>query len=256
MQKSLEIRHKPLIFKKNILLTFLLILFSIGSYTYSESTKHPLKTKIDRLKQNSTIKEIQLRIPLYYESPEAKIKQPVKTKLVIHVPSEKVMDNGVFNAYQLAGFLLKNNNRIDTSYALTLANHYISEAEHEGVNPELAFTQMCHETGFLRFGGTVNPKQNNFCGLGVTGNGVVGLSFRTAKEGVRAHIQHLKAYGSTDNLNNKLVDSRFNLVKRGSGRNLSDLTGKWATDRLYDKKIRILLNRLFRLSNNTPGIES
>ncbi len=71
----------------------------------------------------------------------------------------------------------------------------MTEAIQEGVNPDLAFIQMCHETGFLRFDGTVDKSQNNYCGLGATGNGVKGSTFLDQKEGVRAHIQHLKAYG-------------------------------------------------------------
>jgi len=61
---------------------------------------------------------------------------------------------------------------------------------------------------------------------------------------VRAHIQHLKAYASTEKLNTELVDERFRFVKRGSATEISELTGKWATDKQYDKKIRNLLHRL------------
>ena len=36
----------------------------------------------------------------------------------------------------------------------------------KGSNSDVAFAQMCLETGFLRFGGLVTMDMNNFCGLG------------------------------------------------------------------------------------------
>ena len=93
---------------------------------------------------------------------------------------------------------------------------YIEESAAEGVKAEVAFAQTMNETGFLKFGGDVSINQYNFAGLGAIGNGEKGLSFKNVREGIRAQIQHLKAYGSTDPLNNPCVDPRFNYVKRGS----------------------------------------
>ena len=52
--------------------------------------------------------------------------------------------------------------------------------------------------------------------MGVTKNGMKGNSFRTPQLGIRAQIQHLKAYASSDKLNNTCVDPRFAYVKRAS----------------------------------------
>jgi hypothetical protein len=168
--------------------------------------------------------------------------KPEKTALVM--PSETIMGAGVKNADQLGAFLMQHNHQIGREDAYTLASLYMEESGHEGVNTDVAFTQMCLETGFLRFDGDVDKGQYNYCGLGVTGKGEKGLSFRDSREGVRAHIQHLKAYASTQELKNELVDKRFYFVKRGSAQGICDLTGKWASDKHYDKKIRSLLNRL------------
>lgn len=259
MLKNAGIFFKLLIFSKRSFLTILLILFSIGSYTFSEISSSYVPSKVDQLNNSRVIlTRIKSDFPISYVKPisysfTGKIVKIDLKSLRLNVPSERVMDVGRISAKDLAKFLSSHNNNVDESYAHKLAEIYISEAAKEGVNPELAFAQMCLETGFLRFDGTVNKKQNNFCGLGVTGNGVVGLSFETEEEGIRAHIQHLKAYGSTEDLNAKLIDSRFNLVKRGSGKHLKDLTGKWAMDKKYDKKIRSLLGRLFNMTNNnTP----
>ena len=80
---------------------------------------------------------------------------------------------------------------------------YVEEANAEGINGAIAFTQAMKETAWLKFGGDVKIEQNNFAGLGTTGGGVAGASFTTVREGIRAQIQHLKAYGSKDALKNE-----------------------------------------------------
>ena len=87
------------------------------------------------------------------------------------------------------------------------------EAEAEGVKAEVVFGQVCKETGFLRFGGDVEPEQCNFAGIGATG-GVPGASFPDVETGIRAQVQHLKAYASDEPLNRECVDPRFSYVKR------------------------------------------
>ena len=93
---------------------------------------------------------------------------------------------------------------------------YLEECVAEGVKAEVAFCQAMKETGFLRFGGDVSIAQFNFAGLGATGGGVSGNSFSTVREGIRAQVQHLKAYASMEPLNNSCVDPRFTKVTRGT----------------------------------------
>ena len=90
------------------------------------------------------------------------------------------------------------------------------EAVKEGVKPEIVFGQAMKETGYLQFGGAVKIEQFNFAGLGATGGSVAGAQFSNVAEGIRAQVQHLKAYASKDGLTQETVDSRFNLVTRGS----------------------------------------
>ena len=117
---------------------------------------------------------------------------------------------------------------------------YVEEANAEGINGAIAFTQAMKETAWLKFGGDVKIEQNNFAGLGTTGGGVAGASFATVREGIRAQIQHLKAYGSKDALKNECVDPRFSLVTRGSAPYVEWLGQKenpngygWATSEGY-----------------------
>ncbi|MDO4720980.1 MAG: N-acetylmuramoyl-L-alanine amidase [Peptostreptococcaceae bacterium] len=131
-------------------------------------------------------------------------------------------------AVTLAKYLLSKNPAPKLSCtALELADIFIAEGEKEGIRGDLAFCQALHETGNFRFGGDVKPEQNNFAGLGATG-GVRGNSFSTPQEGVRAQIQHLKAYANAEPLSQPCVDVRFALVARGSAPRLLDLAGKWA----------------------------
>lgn len=123
-----------------------------------------------------------------------------------------------------------------------IVEYYYDEAEKEGVRPDLAFCQAIVETGSFRFSGTVRPNQNNFCGLGTTGKGVHGAKFGTAREGVRAHIQHLLAYCQKDKPKGKIVDPRYDLVhkirmSRGLITNWYGLNGTWAMGANYCEKI-------------------
>ena len=91
----------------------------------------------------------------------------------------------------------------------------VEEAAAEGVRAEVLFAQICLETGFLQFGGDVQATQCNFGGLGATGGGVAGNIFPDVRTGIRAQVQHLKAYASTEPLKQTCVDERFKYVARG-----------------------------------------
>lgn len=132
------------------------------------------------------------------------------------------------------------------------AQIFYEEATAEGVRAEVAFTQCMKETGFLKYGGDVLPNQYNFAGIGATG-AVHGASFSNVRMGVRAQIQHLKAYGSISPLTNSCVDPRFNLVKRGSAQYVEWLGIKenpngygWATSKNYGHDIVSMVNVLLK----------
>jgi len=169
-----------------------------------------------------------------------------KASAVKKIPDipEHIMGQGNAGAGDLALFLMQNNPQANVVFVRALAHFYIEEAAAEGVNHDIAFAQMCLETGFLRYGGDVKPEQYNFCGLGATG-GVPGLSFPDPRTGVRAQIQHLKAYASEEPLKGENVDPRFRYVRRGSSPTIEGLAGTWAADRQYPVKIYSILERLY-----------
>ena len=102
------------------------------------------------------------------------------------------------------------------------------EASFEGVCPEVLYAQVMKETGYLRFGNLVQANQCNFGGVGATGPGNPGYTFSSVREGLRVQTQHLKAYATTEPLNNPCIDPRFNLVSRGCAPKTTDLNGRWA----------------------------
>jgi hypothetical protein len=157
---------------------------------------------------------------------------------------DRIMGYGNTSEVQLMMFL-KSNNEDALSRFADIPKLYREEASIEGINYDIAFCQMCVETGFLRFGGGIKPEQNNFAGLGSAGGEAESGSFPSARIGVRAHIQHLKAYASTAPLVQELVDPRFRFVTRGIAPLTDQLTGRWSADPEYGKKILALIRRLY-----------
>jgi N-acetylmuramoyl-L-alanine amidase/Mannosyl-glycoprotein endo-beta-N-acetylglucosaminidase len=157
---------------------------------------------------------------------------------------DRVISNGNTSEVQLQLFLRNNNENALVKFP-DVPKLYREEASAEGVNYDIAFCQMCVETGFLRFGGGIRPEQNNFAGLGAIGGGAEAASFESARTGVRAHIQHLKAYASLEPLVNEVVDPRFRFVTRGVAPLIEQLSGRWAADLDYGTKITAMLKRLY-----------
>ena len=159
------------------------------------------------------------------------------------------MGSAAATADQIAAYMIKVNPNT-ASFAAEMAQTFIEEGIAEGVRGDIAAAQTMLETGNLGFkGSAVTLDQNNFCGMGVTANGMKGNSFATMREGIRAQIQHLKAYGSTAALNNECVDPRFKYVTRGSAAYVEWLgiqenpNGKgWAAGAEYGQKILKILS--------------
>ena len=124
----------------------------------------------------------------------------------------------------------------------------LEEASLEGVRAEVVYEQSMLETGWLQFQGDAQAQQYNFAGLGTTGGGVQGNSYPDVRTGIRAQVQHLKAYACTEDLNENCVDTRFDMVRRGSAPYVEWLGiqenpngGGWAAGANYGSKLRRLL---------------
>ncbi|MBW3601661.1 MAG: glucosaminidase domain-containing protein [Actinobacteria bacterium] len=132
-----------------------------------------------------------------------------------------------------------------------LARLFLQEGRAEGVRGDIAFAQAVVETGYFRFGGDVRPGAHNYAGLGAVGGGARGARFRTARLGVRAQIQHLRAYADPrarpGRLAHRLVDPRFGLVRpKGKARRWVKFgSGVWAADPTgYGRRILRIYRRM------------
>ncbi|MEL7035024.1 MAG: N-acetylmuramoyl-L-alanine amidase [Cyanobacteria bacterium J06592_8] len=160
---------------------------------------------------------------------------------------DRIIGNGITTEMQLVSFI-KSENMMGLYPFPELALFYQEEANLEGVNYDIAFCQMCLETEFLRFGGNVKATQNNFAGLGTVGGAAETASFASPRLGVRAHIQHLKAYASTEPLVQEIIDPRFHFVTRGIAPSVLQLSGRWSDDLQYGNRILALMQRLYEVS--------
>ena len=144
------------------------------------------------------------------------------------------------------------------------AKIFYEEASAEGIKVEVAWCQSMLETGWLKFGGQVDISQFNFAGLGATDGGAKGADFSSygkngVRMGIRAQIQHLKAYADPDiteaTLHYSCVDPRFKYVSpKGCAPYVEYLgqkenpSGKgWATAERYGYRIVELIEKLKKM---------
>lgn len=136
-----------------------------------------------------------------------------------------------------------------------LVTMYLTEGQAEGVRGDIAFMQSIIETGWFSFGGRVPADANNFSGLGATDGTSSYATFPDARTGVRAQIQHLRAYADATAtsctqppLHNACVDPRFDLVApKGKAPTWNQFGGGvWATDLGYSFKVLVLYDLLLK----------
>lgn len=172
----------------------------------------------------------------------------------------KIMGTAVATAEQMRAYLKAKNPKAAQG-VLGMIPLYLSEGKAEGVRGDIAFAQSCLETGNFNFSGSaVTLSQNNFCGMGVTSNGMKGNAFDTPQLGIRAQIQHLKAYASKDSLKNTCIDPRFKYVTRGCAEYVEWLgqqenpQGKgWAAGAGYGEKILSILKAVIGTAGAGPS---
>ncbi len=161
---------------------------------------------------------------LKQESFREKIAQAVSDGILLAYPLSNtltpIMGKTLADVSQMVSYALKGNSepKLPNCTVEDLAHMFIEEATLEGIKADGAWAQTLKETGYFKYGGIVLPEQNNYGGIGALNDNKKGeaASFETPRIGVRAQIQHLKAYASKENLIDECVDPRFHLVKRGS----------------------------------------
>lgn len=129
-----------------------------------------------------------------------------------------------------------------------IASLYRKHGEALRVRWDYAFFQMAIETNFLTYRagsgrmGDVDPKQNNFAGIGATGGGVPGDRFPDVSSGVLGHLQHLVVYSGERVASPKAERTQLKQddilswtepLAQKRPVTFKDLTNKWAIDRKY-----------------------
>ena len=162
-----------------------------------------------------------------------------------------IMNGSRLTQAQLAGWFNSRQAGLTGAYRAsvpveTLIGYYLEEGAAEGVTGDVAFMQSVVETGWFRFSGVVLPGDNNFAGIGATDSGSRPAAFPDARTGVRAQIQHLRAYAdpgayacTVPPLQHACVDPRFDLVSpKGKAPTWNQLgNGNWATASTYASSI-------------------
>ncbi len=220
-----------------------------------DKPKEPLLPKLELtvtkiiLEENIT-EEINREIEEYFLHPSPQFdtpKQFPETTTPSYKISREIYSNGIKKEKSLMAFFTAHCPHQNRFRARRITRLYIEECAAEGINSDIAFVQMCHETNFLRFGNLVKKEWNNFCGLGAINAEQPGLKFKTMRDGVRAHVQHLHAYATTEDitLKNELIDPRYKYVRpRGKATTIEGLAGTWAADRAYSEKLEKYLCEL------------
>ena len=172
-----------------------------------------------------------------------------------------IMGEAVATSQQMQDYVRAKNPAVPQS-VLDMIPLYLSEGAVEGVRGDIAFAQSCLETGNFTFRDTaVTLDQNNFCGMGVTEKGMRGNSFATPQLGIRAQIQHLKAYATVDLLAGICVDPRYKWVEKGCAPYVEWLGQKenpngkgWAAGAGYGEKILGILKSITGAANISPTV--
>lgn len=163
------------------------------------------------------------------------------------IPMTLILGKSVATAEQLSSYLLSVNKTPKFSRNISVKEFcqlYIDIGNKEGVRGDLGCVQCFKETDNLKYGGDVLYTQNNFAGIGATGNGEKGCVFPDIETGILAHIQHLKTYATKSALNEPCVDTRrtawFVNAKGGTSPTIEGLGGTWAVPGYDTKKYKSL----------------
>ena len=196
-------------------------------------TNHRLNTGSSTRTVERGSQSLEARIDAILHPAVEKAESSIPVHQTVSAYDDSIMGTALASQEQCVNYLLSVNPRPDISVSpQELVSYYYEEGAREGIRPDVAFAQALKETGFFRYGGTVTPDQNNYCGLGTTSSNVKGAYFSSAKLGVRAQIQHLLAYASTRQPSEQVVDPRYGLVRNTYGsrtlNSWTDLNGRWA----------------------------
>lgn len=154
-------------------------------------------------------------------------------------PTLSIVGPSTLTADQLTTwFVTHNGGSADIGQIAELARLFIEEGTAIGVRGDVAFVQAVLETGGFRFTGS-----HNYAGIGHCDSCPKGFAFESARQGVRAQVQLLRAYADRDVTPELLPGGTVpgvdvaNLGVKGCCVTWWGLTGVWATALHYGGSI-------------------
>jgi len=152
----------------------------------------------------------------------------------------------------------KNLNGTENISVFDLAALYVKWGAIFQIRTDIAWSQMEHETGFLKYPRQVKSWSNNYAGLGaIEGTGKFAI-FETPELGVIAHLVHLAWYSKKEHMQNKYCNNTYDPRHFGVTHynyvdgTLSTLNSKWAPNPAYTKNIIAYANKITVVSLPVP----
>jgi hypothetical protein len=205
------------------------VTISTKAYTFDNERSIPLLCIYDETSNDNRIPPPGTFVPPNNRNAPSETRRPVISG---NMPvMAKIGQSNYLDRSAVVEYMLNNSHgrrRVDIE---AIVDHYFREARTEGINHDIAIAQMWRATQSL----TNETLWNNCNYAGLSTNGAswdrIFRSRYRSRDGVRAHIQHLKGYASKVSLKEKEVDPRFRLLTtlrlRGSVDTLHELCRPW-----------------------------
>jgi hypothetical protein len=159
-----------------------------------------------------------------------------------------ISGQGSLSKSAIIAYIRHRNHNVSPRTIENIVDMYLWASGREGINHDLAIAQMCRTTNFL--GNENIMRTHNYAGFASTPEWS-GRFSGGMRQGVTAHIQHLKGYTShvsRSDLAEPLADPRWYTLDglRGTIHTLEDLSGKWApyNSSSYENDIRNIINEM------------
>jgi N-acetylmuramoyl-L-alanine amidase len=197
---------------------------------------------------------------------EAVDKKGVKVVTTFKVQVQKqrteIMGQTEVTKEQMVKYFKINNSSKSDAYIDTFITCLMKEASIEGIRAEIALAQTMYETNNFKYTGAIKENQNNFFSLSDNSGSKNGASFKDISTGIRAGIQHLKAYASKETLKQAVVDPRYKQVTKGCAPYVEWLGAKenpyglgWTSVKNYGNEIISRVNAIkeIKIDKTTAG---
>ena len=161
--------------------------------------------------------------------------------------SKKIVSTGSLKSDKVLSYVRDKNPSL-SHMDIAVINSYFNLSG--SINVDIAIAQMLYYTDFFKRIDRV--KTCNFGCLSDTPPDFYGDFKGIVTDGIKAHIQHLRAYAhEPPGLQEKIIDPRYDLAYRKGSKeiNFREVFNNWSADPEYGQKIINILQDLYKFSN-------